>query len=178
MNYQEIIEFWFEDIETKQWYKKDDVFDDLLRTRFLEIHKQISEGNCSEWRKYSEGTLAEIIVLDQFSRNMFRGSGDSFAYDSLALDLAKDAVLRKVDLDLTITKRSFLYMPYMHSEVLKDHDEALVLFSQTGMEANLSFEHAHRAIIEKFGRFPHRNAVLCRASTDEEIMFLETNSGF
>jgi uncharacterized protein (DUF924 family) len=178
MTFNEIIKFWFEDIESNLWYKKDDEFDALLRSRFLNVHGQIVDDKCKDWRKYSEGSLAEVIVLDQFSRNMFRDSEKAFAYDPQSLQLAKNAILEGQDKDLSPKKRAFLYMPFMHSESLADHDEAMRLFDQPGLEGNLSFENAHRTIIEKFGRYPHRNAVLGRESTAEELEYLKENSGF
>jgi uncharacterized protein (DUF924 family) len=117
--------------------------------------------------------LAEIIVLDQFSRNMFRDTAMGFAQDGLALVLAQEAVSQGVDQELSLTQRAFLYMPFMHSESLVIHDLAVKFFSQQGMEGNLDFEFRHKAIIEQFGRYPHRNAVLGRQSTPEELEFLK-----
>ncbi len=177
--YQEIIEFWFEEIEPAQWWKKDEAFDQLIRERFAGVHAKAVRGELSGWRKTPEGRLAEIIVLDQFSRNMFRGKPESFAYDQQALQLAQEAIEVGADRDLTPAQRSFLYLPFMHSESLAVHKQALELYQKNGIRTNLDFEIKHKRIIERFGRYPHRNAVLGRVSTPEEIEFLkQPGSGF
>ncbi|WP_413290441.1 DUF924 family protein [Bdellovibrio sp. HCB337] len=172
-NAQDVLRFWFEEIPRKQWFMKDPAFDELVRKNFLETHLQVSRGETFTWRKLAEGRLAEIIVLDQFSRNMFRDTPMSFQFDSLALVLAQEAVSSGADQALMLDQRAFIYMPYMHSESLKIHDEAVRLFSQSGLENSLNFEIQHKKIIERFGRYPHRNAVLGRISTPEEIEFLK-----
>ena len=123
--------------------------------------------------------MAEIIVLDQFSRNLFRDSPAAFAQDALALALAQETVAQGLDLKLAPEQRSFLYMPYMHSESAKIHQIGLELFKQLGNPINLEFEQKHKVIIDRFGRYPHRNAVLGRTSTAEELEFLtKPNSSF
>jgi uncharacterized protein (DUF924 family) len=177
--YQEILKFWFEEIEPSQWWKKDDEFDKALIARFSDIHARATRCELFDWRADPHGRLAEIIVLDQFSRNMFRGSPLSFAYDALALALAQEAVSAGADAALSPVQRSFLYMPYMHSESLMIHEIAVDLFRRNGIQGNLDFEMKHKAIIERFGRYPHRNDILGRASTDEESEFLkQPGSGF
>lgn len=171
--YKPIVNFWFEEIEPSQWWKKDDTFDALLLERFSEIHNRAKCCELSEWRNKAEGRLAEIIILDQFSRNMFRGSALAFANDAMALILSQEAVACGADQDLTAVQRSFLYMPYMHSESLEIHEVALELFRKNGIRNNLDFEIKHKKIIEKFGRYPHRNIVLGRQSTPLEIEFLK-----
>jgi uncharacterized protein (DUF924 family) len=132
-----------------------------------------------EWRKDAHGRLAEVIVLDQFSRNMFRNSPLSFTCDSLALALAQEAISVGADKSLNQAERSFLYMPFMHSESLKIHEIATELFRDNGNKNSLDFELKHKAIIARFGRYPHRNSILGRKSTDEEIEFLkQPGSGF
>jgi uncharacterized protein (DUF924 family) len=170
--YAQVIEFWFEDIESSMWWKKDDAFDARLFERFSGIHSLASRCELFEWREQPLGRLAEVIVLDQFSRNMFRDSPRAFASDALSLALSQEAIARGDDLALTAVQRSFLYMPFMHSESLKIHEVAVELFRQNGIQANLDFEFKHKEIIEKFGRYPHRNQVLGRQSTPEEIEFL------
>lgn len=125
------------------------------------------------WRVTPGGRLAEVIVLDQFSRNVYRDQPRAFASDPLALGLAQTAIASKADLQLNVTQRVFLYMPYMHSESPMIHAVAVSLFSGQGMEGNLEFELRHKAIIDRFGRYPHRNAILGRPSTAEEIDFLK-----
>jgi len=170
--YRQIISFWFEEIESAMWWKKDDGFDDLLLERFSEIHARASRCELYEWRREPEGRLAEIIVLDQFSRNMFRDSALAFANDSMALTLSQEAIARGADQSLTPVQRGFLYMPFMHSESLEIHEVAVGLFRSNGNQNNLDYEFKHKKIIEQFGRYPHRNKVLGRQSTAEEIEFL------
>lgn len=172
MNEQEIIKFWFEELEPKQHWVKDASLDAMIEQRFGDIHRIAAQGECWMWRETPEGRLAEIIVLDQFSRNIYRDQQESFQFDGMALVLAQEAIRVKADVRLPVEQRAFVYMPFMHSESLAIHREALVLFDQSGMEHNLDFEHKHLAIIERFGRYPHRNEILGRVSTDEEIDFL------
>ena len=176
---QEIIEFWFKEIDPSFCWKKDQSFDQLITDRYLECHIAASSGELSRWRKTPEGRLAEIIVLDQFSRNIFRDTAASFASDSQALALAQVAVDMGDDLKLHPQQRSFLYLPYMHSESLIVHEQAVQLFNQPGLENNYNFELKHKDIIERFGRYPHRNEILNRTSTPDEIVFLaEPGSSF
>lgn len=170
--YQEILQFWFEEIDPKQWWSQDDQLDRLIVERFSEIHAKAICCELFEWRNIPEGRLAEIIVLDQFSRNMFRGSSSCFAYDSLALALSQEAVLVGADKQLNPLQRSVLYLPFMHSESLEIHKVALYLYQQNGIQSSLGFELKHKKIIEKFGRYPHRNKIMGRKSTQQEIEFL------
>jgi len=170
--YQQIVHFWFEQIAPAQWWKKDDAFDALLHQRFSELHSRACQCELYEWRKEPAGRLAEIIILDQFSRNMFRSSARAFASDAMSLALSQEAIACGADQALTPVQRSFLYMPFMHSESLKIHEIAVDLFRKNGIQNNLDFEFSHKKIIEQFGRYPHRNKVLGRVSTKEEIEFL------
>lgn len=171
-NYQEVIQFWFEEISPKQYWTKDPQFDQLIISRFGKLHGQAIKCELFEWRQSPEGRLAEIIVLDQFSRNMFRDSARAFACDAQALTLAQEAVAAGADQALDAKQRVFMYLPYMHSESLAIHEVAVQLFTQNGIAENLDFEIRHKEIIERFGRYPHRNAILDRESTPEEIEFL------
>jgi uncharacterized protein (DUF924 family) len=168
----QIIHFWFEEIEPAQWWVKDLEFDREIEARFGVIHEAATLGELEPWRKTAEGRLAEIILLDQFSRNIYRGRPLTFAYDATALVLAQEAVRVGADREVDFEKRSFFYMPYMHSESPKVHKTAVVLFGQPGAEFNYEFELKHKAIIDYFGRYPHRNAILGRESTAEEVEFL------
>ncbi len=177
--YKQVIDFWFHELEPKQWWQKDIAFDELIESRFAELHNRASIGELSAWRETALGSLAEVIVLDQFSRNIYRDKPESFASDSLALDLAQLAISKGQDKDLNQQQRSFLYMPYMHSESPKIHEKTLQLFEDLGMSNTLEFEHKHKAIIDRFGRYPHRNLILGRSSTAEELEFLrQPGSGF
>ena len=179
MHYEAIIDFWFKEIEPKFWWKKDSDFDQLIVDRFLEIHNAAASCELYVWRNNPLGRLAEIIVLDQFSRNIYRGTSLSFAYDPLALALAQEAVTAKANQSLNPDQKAFLYMPFMHNESPAIHERAMELFKEPGLESNLDFEIRHKAIIDRFGRYPHRNEILGRQSTEEEINFLkEAGSSF
>jgi len=178
MTPHDILHFWFVENGPDQWFKKDEAFDEAIRERFLEIYKEALADKTAAWRATPEGRLAEIVVLDQFSRNMFRGTSRAFGADEKALALAQEAVAQGDDLLVDPRRRVFFYMPYMHSESLDVHQQALPLFEKLGNESALSYEHAHRKILERFGRYPHRNESLKRASTPEEVEFLKIDAGF
>ena len=169
-----VYDFWFQELTPKQWFEKDANLDDEIRSRFLKIHNDASIGLCAEWRNSPTGALSEIIVLDQFSRNIYRDSASAFAFDTLALILSQEAIRRGLNAGLGASEKAFLYMPFMHSESLFIHDQAMVLYAEKGLEDNLAYEKSHRQIIERFGRYPHRNQLLGRVSTDAEIAFLNT----
>lgn len=173
MNDVDVLKFWFETLSPKDWWRKNEILDAQIRDEFGTVYGEVAEGKTRNWRQTDEGRLAEIIVLDQFSRNMFRGQPGSFAYDALALDLSRAAVESGVHTRLSEEKANFLLMPYMHSESLADHSEGLPLFEQYCSEGTLDFERRHASIIKRFGRYPHRNAILGRESTPEELEFLK-----
>lgn len=172
---EEVLNFWFGTLQPSDWFRGSDELDARIKEKFEATYYQVVAGDTEHWRDAPEGSLAEVIVLDQFSRNMFRGTAASFVADPLALALAQEAVRRGDDQNLEVSKRVFLYMPYMHSESAKVHEKALELFSDT---PNLEYEIKHKAIIDRFGRYPHRNAVLGRVSTAEEIEWMKENKGF
>ncbi|OUS00643.1 hypothetical protein A9Q81_10150 [Gammaproteobacteria bacterium 42_54_T18] len=176
---QDIIQFWFEEIAPKQWWIKDNEFDQLLIDSYQGVLDFAVKGELFSWRETALGRLAEIIVLDQFSRNIYRDDARAFAADPMALVLSQEAVRQQSYKGFTSNQKQFLFMPYMHSESLIVHEEAVKLFSEPGLEGNLEFEHKHRVIIQRFGRYPHRNEILGRVSTDEEKVFLlEPGSSF
>lgn len=177
--YEDVLHFWFEEIEPALWWKKDAEFDQQITQRFSALHTSACRCELFAWRTTPKGRLAEIIVLDQFSRNMFRDSPLAFANDPLALALAQEAIAIGADQQLTPVERSFLYLPFMHSESLMIHEQAVLLYEKNGLANNLDFEIKHKNIIERFGRYPHRNKVLGRESTAEEVEFLKLpGSGF
>lgn len=178
MEWRDIIGFWFEESSPRQWFSKDEAFDAAIRGRFMDAYQRAARGETSHWRASPEGRLAEIIVLDQFPRNMFRGSPQAFATDALALELAREAVATSADRALPRHMRHFMYMPYMHSESKEVHQSAVWLFGVLMNWQALKYEWAHKRIIDRFGRYPHRNAVLGRVSTPEETAFLRTHKGF
>ncbi len=172
MNANNILQFWFEEIEQSQWFMVNAEFDQIIQQRFTDIHQQAKHGELFSWRATAKGRLAEVIILDQFSRNMFRDTAQAFSSDSLALILSQEAISAGADKELTAIERSFLYMPFMHSESLIIHDVAVALYQANGVQENLDFEIKHRVILEQFGRYPHRNKILNRKSTKKEITFL------
>ncbi|WP_051234185.1 DUF924 family protein [Halomonas halocynthiae] len=169
----EVLRYWFTELTPAQWFQKSSTLDADIGRRFGERLQAALRGELWRWRGTPHGRLAEVIVLDQFSRNIHRDTPQAFAADALALVLAQEAVARGDDAYLEPHERAFLYMPYMHSESLLVHDEALTLFDQPGLEQNLAFEHRHRDILLQFGRYPHRNAILGRESSAEERRFLQ-----
>lgn len=173
MSATEVIHFWFEEAQPAQHFAKDLAFDELIRSRFLDTHTQASQGMLHTWRDQPQGALAEVIVLDQFSRNLFRDTPQAFAYDSIALVLAQEAIRRKLDQQLNNTMKAYFYMPFMHSESPEIHELALHLFSAPGLEDKYDHELRHKTIIDRFGRYPHRNAILGRQSTAEELEYLQ-----
>lgn len=179
MKYQDVLNFWFKDIEPAQWWVKDLAFDKEISDKFLLLHKAARQGELESWRNTSSGRLAEIIVLDQFSRNIYRDTPRAFASDAIALVLAQEAISQGLDKSLNPVEKSFLYMPFMHSESLVIHEKAVALYKANGIVNNLEFEIKHKDIIERFGRYPHRNIILNRQSTAEEFEFLsQPNSSF
>lgn len=168
-----VLHFWFDSLQPAQWWTKDLALDERIRQQFGSLHTQASAGELFPWRDSAEGRLAEVLVLDQFSRHLFRDSARAFAQDGMALALAQEAIAQGFDRTLTPVQRSFLYLPFMHSESALIHEQALRLYTQNGLAENLDFELRHKAIIDRFGRYPHRNAALGRISTAEEIAFLQ-----
>jgi uncharacterized protein (DUF924 family) len=169
-----VLRFWFEEIEPKLWWVKSAAFDRVIAERFGALHAAAARCELFAWRESAAGRLAEIVVLDQFSRNLHRDSPLAFACDPLALALAQEAVTARAPTQVAPPRRPFFYMPFMHSESPAIHAVALKLFEDPAASDNLEFERRHKAIVDRFGRYPHRNAVLGRTSTPEEIEFLKT----
>jgi len=175
-----ILAFWFGDAPHQPrdvWFRKDDAFDREVRERFAEVLAAGIAGAFGEWCTTPHGALARVVLLDQLTRNAFRGTAEQFAGDPGALATAIDAVDRGFDKALDAHERSFLYLPFEHSEQLDMQDRAVALFTtlaaETGVDAPLPWAEKHRDVIRRFGRFPHRNAVLGRVSTPGELQFLE-----
>ena len=173
MHAQDILAFWFTELTPKQHFAKDLALDADMRQRFAATQQAAARCELFGWRATPEGRLAEILLLDQFSRNIYRDTPQAFAQDPLALALAQELVASGHDRSLPLAQRPFAYMPYMHSESRAIHTQSVALFTQLGIEDNLRFALRHQAIIERFGRYPHRNAVLGRSSSAEERAFLE-----
>eukprot|EP00984_Skeletonema_dohrnii_P007367 scaffold2673_cov128-Skeletonema_dohrnii-CCMP3373.AAC.3 len=169
----QVLKFWFDDLSPQQWFMQSDQVDTTIRNKFLDTHNKAAAGELDTWRKDARGSLAEIIILDQFSRNLYRNTPQAFAQDGMALALAQEAIGKGFEDDLSKEQVQFLYLPFMHSESLVIHERAVELYTALGQEMNLDFEMKYKAIIERFGRYPHRNAILGRESTPEEIEFLK-----
>lgn len=174
----EVIKFWFEEVKPEQRFKKDPELDQQIKEKFENLYLQMVACEHPDWRDDANGSLASVIVLDQFSRNIFRDDKQSFTHDPLALTISQMAIKNGQDMELEPEKRSFLYMPFMHSESKKIHQTALKLFESLDRPLNLEYEIKHKEIIDRFGRYPHRNKVLGRKSTPEELEFLKTHDGF
>lgn len=171
---QQILAFWFDEIDPKAWWSADPAFDALVRERFGATWARAAQAELHEWRTAPEGRLAEVVVLDQFSRNIHRNTPLAFAQDPLALALAQEAIAVGAARRLEPVRRTFVYMPFMHSESRAIHVWAEALFRDDGIDAdNHDFELRHKAIIDRFGRYPHRNQILGRTSSAEELAFLQ-----
>ena len=174
-----VLEFWFDPVNRPHWFSKSATFDEQIRLQFLATWHAAANCQCAPWRAGMDGRLAEIIVLDQFSRNLFRHSAAAYTQDALALRLAEEAVVQPEFDAMPQGARHFMLMPFMHSEDLAVQQRALVLFAALGDSRTFEIAQRHKYIIERFGRYPHRNVVLGRTSTAEEEAFLqEPDSSF
>jgi len=167
-----VLAFWRE-AGREHWYKRDDAFDAEVRRRFLALWHKAVAGELATWEASDDGALALVIVLDQFPRNMFRGTREAFASDALARDVARRAIERGLDRKVDPILLEFLYMPFMHSEHLADQLHCVALFQNTDNAENLKYARDHADIIRRFGRFPHRNRLLGRDTTEDEQAFLD-----
>lgn len=171
---EDVLAFWFTGIDPKAWWTADPGFDAQIARRYGDLLVRAAAAELYAWRRSARGRLAEILVLDQFSRNIHRDTPLAFAQDPMALALAQEAVATGAHLELADVERAFLLMPYMHSESRLIHVQAEMLFREFAPPDNLDFELRHKAIVDRFGRYPHRNRVLGRASSAEELEFLAT----
>jgi len=168
----EVVAFW-RDAGPERWFSKDAAFDDDIRRRFLGLHEAAVAGRLSRWEQTAEGALALLILLDQFPRNMFRGEARAFASDPLARAIAAGALVRGFDAQAPDGMRGFFYLPFEHSENLADQERAVAFYKATGDADGLKWAELHADIIRRFGRFPHRNTALGRATTPDEQAFLD-----
>lgn len=175
---QDIIEFWYSEDMRKSWFSSTPELDGRIRDEFEALWRKAAAGELDEWKSSPEGCLALIIVLDQFPLNMFRGEARSFKTGQKAIDTARYALEKGYDKAIPTEKLAFLYMPLMHSEALEDQELSVRLYEEANLEGNLHFARHHRELIKKFGRFPHRNAILGRKSTEEEIEYLKSKNAF
>lgn len=171
---EEVLSFWFEELTEKDHFVKSDALDETIKTQFNALYEMLVDGGLKDFASTPRAKLAAIIVFDQFTRNMFRGSYKSFSADGLALSLTKKLIASGDHLNFKDLERVFLYMPLMHSENMVDQQLSVEQFKQLGISDNYDYAIKHLKVIDKFGRFPHRNSVLRRISTDEEVVFINT----
>ena len=167
-----LLAFWFAEETKARWYHATAEFDELCRRRFADPVEQAGRGALAAWQTTGDGALALCLLLDQMPRNIFRGSARAFATDPMALDVASRAIDQGFDQHLVPARRQFFYLPFMHSERLADQERSLALHRQLGDETGLAYAEDHARIIKRFGRFPHRNAIIGRRSTEDELAFL------
>jgi uncharacterized protein (DUF924 family) len=172
----EVLHYWFDAVGPAHWFNLNREVDAQIRERFFALQRQIATGQLSGFST-ARAMLAAVIVLDQFSRNIFRGTPDAYAVDPLARQLADTAISRGYDLEMTIPQRQFLYLPFQHSEDRADQTRSVVLFEKLGNKAWLEYALAHQSIIDRFGRFPHRNEILGRSSSATEIASMNEPMG-
>jgi uncharacterized protein (DUF924 family) len=174
---EQVTRYWFEELRPEAWFRKDARVDDAIRERFAALHDEVAQLRPAQLAT-AHACLAAVIVLDQFSRNMFRGSPRAFATDPLALAISQHAIACGLDQQLTRQQRWFLYMPFQHSEDRAVQARSIELFTQLNDPENLGYARQHQEVIDRFGRFPHRNEVLGRESTAAEREFVATHRGF
>jgi len=170
----EIIDFWFSDRVTALWFKSTDEFDAELKLKYETVWQQAADGLLDYWKKNPQGAVTLVIILDQFPLNMFRGQGKRYSSEAKSRDIAIYAIENDLDKVLTPKQKAFLYLPFMHSENLSDQQKGIDLFKSAGLEDNARYAQHHYGVIERFGRFPHRNEELGRGSSEEEIAYLKT----
>jgi uncharacterized protein (DUF924 family) len=176
--YQALVDFWFSEEASKHWFNSTREFDQQLLAEYGSYWQQAKIGELDQWGETAIGSLALVILLDQIPLNIFRGKPDSFSTEALSIVVARAAIERGFDTELTTRQKSFLYMPFMHSENLQDQALALELFDQPGLEGNLKFSKHHYDIVERFGQFPHRNEILGRENSQAEIEYLNSKQAF
>ncbi|MBT8429851.1 MAG: DUF924 domain-containing protein [Gammaproteobacteria bacterium] len=174
----DIIDYWFAEPMRKHWFRSTPDLDTQIRVRFEAVWRQAAGGELSAWMRTAQGSLALAIVLDQFPLNMFRGEARSFATETRAIEVVLNAIDRGFDRQLSHEQLAFLYMPLMHSEDLEHQERSVDLFEAAGLESNARFARHHRDLIRRFGRFPHRNAIIGRPSTAEEQAYLASKEAF
>lgn len=174
----EVLSFWFDEVGPEAWFKGNGELDEKIRKRFGALYERLSTNAPRESSQDARGALAAIILFDQFPRNMFRGTAKAYSTDDLAVRIAREAVDNRFDEKLSPEERQFLYMPFQHSEVSADQEHAVMLFKALDNEEGVRYAIEHRDIIQRFGRFPHRNRALGRKSTPEEEEFMKEHKGF
>jgi uncharacterized protein (DUF924 family) len=178
MTPESILEYWYSDRIKKHWFNSTEELDKEIKKQYEPVWKAAIRGEFNEWKDSAEGCLALAIIFDQFPLNMFRGDVKSFSTETMAIKVSKLAIEKGFDQEIEKDKVAFLYMPLMHSENMDDQNLSVSLFEKAGLEENAKFARHHRGIIEKFGRFPHRNEILQRDSTQDEVDYLNSDEAF
>lgn len=178
MTPNDIIDFWYSERISKQWFSSTPELDREIREKYAHVWEQAEQGEFDEWRRTPEGCLALVIIFDQLPLNMFRGQAKSFRTERMAVEVAKEAIDNQFDKLIAKDKLAFLYMPFMHSERLEEQDLSVKLYTASGLMENARFAEHHRALVRKYGRFPHRNKILGRESSAEEIAYLNSEAAF
>jgi uncharacterized protein (DUF924 family) len=178
LHYDDILAFWFSDDMSAHWFKSTTQIDREITTRFEPLWRQAREGHLDSWSRSARGSLALIIILDQFPLNMYRGKADSFSTEANAIRIAREAIQSGFDKELQSQECVFMYLPFMHSESLHDQEYCVELFTALGLQDNIKFALHHHAIVQQFGRFPHRNSILGRDSNQAEIDYMNSDDAF
>ena len=174
----DILTFWFSAPVTKMWFNATPEFDNKLRRGYESIYLEAKQGRYDHWMETASGCLALVILFDQLPLNMYRGEEESFAMEARSREVAEHAITRSFDVQLSDKQKAFLYLPFMHSEALQDQERSVELYEKAKLSDNLRFARHHRDIIKRFGRFPHRNKILGRQSTDAELAYLQSKEAF
>lgn len=175
---ESIIEYWYSERVKSQWFNSTKELDQEIKDKYEDVWKNAIRGEYKHWKDNAEGCLALTIIFDQFPLNMFRGEVESFSTEGMAIKVSKHAIENKFDQLLKKEQIAFLYLPFMHSENIDDQNLSVTLFEKSGLSDNLRFARHHRDIVKKFGRFPHRNKILQRESSQDEIDYLNSDNAF
>lgn len=175
---EEIIDYWYSPEISNHWFSSTPQLDDEIKTKYEALWQAAVNGEFDHWRETSQGCLALVIILDQFPLNMYRNQPEGFSTEAQSIEIARHAVEKGFDQALSSEQKAFLYMPFMHSEKLSDQDLSVRLFTEAGLKENQRFAEHHRALIQRFGRFPHRNRILGRESTPDEVEYLNSKAAF
>jgi len=173
-----VIDFWFSEQMKQRWFSSTPALDKEILDAFEKVWEQAARGELDDWQHHPDGCLALVILLDQLPLNMFRGQPKSFSTEQKAVEIASHAVEKGFDQKIEKQKRAFLYMPFMHSEDMQQQNRSVALYRENHLDGNIRFAEHHREIVKKFGRFPHRNAILNRDSSKEEVAYLASDSAF
>ncbi|MBL7004410.1 MAG: DUF924 domain-containing protein [Gammaproteobacteria bacterium] len=169
-----ILSFWFSDATEPLWFNSTPEFDSQLQQQYEQVWEQAASGDLDDWKNSADGALALVIILDQFPLNMFRNQAKGYSTEAKAREIAQYAIKNNLTENMSKSQKAFLYLPFMHSEDINDQQRAIDLYDQAGLEGNARYARHHYGVIERFGRFPHRNEALGRVSTQEELDYLKT----